>query len=51
MQKLVLLTFSKKFKDAAVARLLPLESSSLKAVSQKVDINVTTLACHCVGLA
>jgi hypothetical protein len=32
--------YGQKFKDAVVARLLPPESSSLEAVSQKVGISV-----------
>ena len=35
--------YGQKFKDAVVARLLPPESSSLEAVSQKVGISVATL--------
>jgi transposase-like protein len=35
--------YGQKFKDAVVARLLPPESSSLEAVSQKVGIGVATL--------
>ena len=36
--------YGQKFKDAVVARLLPPESASLEAVSQKVGISVATLA-------
>ena len=35
--------YGQKFKDAVVARLLPPESSSLEAVSQKGGISVATL--------
>jgi transposase len=35
--------YGQKFKDAVVARLLPPESSSLEAVSQKVGISIATL--------
>jgi transposase len=35
--------YGQQFKDAVVARLLPPESSSLEAVSQKVGISVATL--------
>jgi transposase-like protein len=35
--------YGQKFKDAVVARLLPPESASLEAVSQKVGISVATL--------
>ena len=35
--------YGQKFKDAVMARLLPPESSSLEAVSQKVGISVATL--------
>jgi transposase len=35
--------YGQKFKDAVVARLLPPESSSLEAVSQKIGISVGTL--------
>ncbi|MGE4095933.1 MAG: transposase [Candidatus Binatia bacterium] len=35
--------YGQKFKDAVVARLLPPESSSVEAVSQKVGISVATL--------
>lgn len=35
--------YGQKFKDAVVARLLPPESPSLEAVSQKVGISVATL--------
>lgn len=35
--------YGQKFKNAMVARLLPPESSSLEAVSQKVGISVATL--------
>jgi transposase len=35
--------YGQKFKDAVVARLLPPESSSLEAVSQKIGISVATL--------
>lgn len=35
--------YGQKFKDAVVARLLPPESSSLKAVSQKVGTSVAAL--------
>jgi transposase len=35
--------YGQPFKDAVVARLLPPESSSLEAVSQKLGISVATL--------
>src|SRR5919199_6231434 len=35
--------YGQKFKDAVVARLLPPESASLEAVSQKVGISISTL--------
>ena len=35
--------YGQKFKDAVVARLLPPETSSLEAVSQKVGISIATL--------
>jgi transposase len=35
--------YGQKFKDAVVARLLPPESASLEAVSQKIGISVATL--------
>src|ERR671921_429636 len=35
--------YGQQFKDAVVARLLPPESSSLEAVSQKIGISIATL--------